>query len=171
MQRVTHVSLVQKCLRVRRHRSSHVNESRDNKRGILYPFRCILREANVYPRAPPQSRKSLLSPNGTESERCFCSSPAPLRCPPTSPPPSFLFSRNRDSWASTKGFFSANCRVYPARPESLGTRFRLFWLLSFDPAMSLDSRRREDEREEKREEKRQGEETRTAKEFLRLSGR
>lgn len=33
------------------------------------------------------------------------------------PPPSFLFSRNRDSWASTKGFFSATAGVYPARPE------------------------------------------------------
>lgn len=30
----------------------------------------------------------------------FCS-------PPLAPSPSLLFSRNRDSWASTKGFFSA----------------------------------------------------------------
>jgi len=105
------------------------------------PFRYIVRGANVYSRAPPQSRKSLFSPNSTESERCFCS---PSLVPP---PPSFLFSRNRDSWASTKGFFSATAGVYPARPEpSLGTRFRLFWLLSFDPVMSLDPRR---EREEK----------------------
>lgn len=153
MQRVTHTRRSYKSAYVSADTSPLTQTSREIIKGGL----CALFIEYIYPerseRHRDRAKVASLSPNGTESERCFCS---PSRRPSSMRLLLLLFSFLAIEILGRLPRASYSPRlagVYPAHDpsrESLGTRFRLFWLLSFDPAMSLDPRRRE-RRERERE--------------------